>query len=203
MSGLRIIAGQYKGRILKTLPGANTRPTSDRVREAWASTMTSMLPQGFAGAHVLDAFGGSGALGLEAISRGAATAILCENNPAAQNIIKNNLASLGVGAPQVQLVRSDIFAKRTHKILGEMLSFDAIFLDPPYITAAADIARLLNNIILESVLKDRTLISYERKNTAKNAVECTDKTLDKLVEGLQLVSQNIYSDTKIEYYFYQ
>src|SRR5690349_20918096 len=100
MPAMRVIAGRYGGRRLQAPPGDATRPTSDRVREA----LFSILGDRVEGARVLDLFAGSGALGLEALSRGAASATFVDSAPAAIRAVKANLAALGAEA---EVVRAD------------------------------------------------------------------------------------------------
>jgi 16S rRNA (guanine966-N2)-methyltransferase len=107
-----------------------TRPTTDRVREAWMSIGAAHLP----GARVLDLFAGSGALGLEALSRGAAHAVFVENAPRSLRALHANLAALGAG-PRAEVVRGD--ALRYVAGLAPR-SFDLAFADPPYGTGAAE-----------------------------------------------------------------
>lgn len=125
---MRVIAGRWGGRRLQAPPGAATRPTSDRVREA----LFSVLGERVAGARVLDLFAGSGALGLEALSRGAARATFVDSAPAALKAVRANLAALGAEA---EVRRSD--ARRF--LVGASAArseYDLIFLDPPYRLAA-------------------------------------------------------------------
>jgi 16S rRNA (guanine966-N2)-methyltransferase len=121
---MRIVAGEWGGRRIQAPPGRATRPTTDRVREAWMSAVAAELP----GARVLDLFAGSGALGLEALSRGAASATFVENAPAALMALSANLASLGAGG-RAQVVRTD--AVRFVEALPAG-AFDVAFADPPY-----------------------------------------------------------------------
>ena len=121
---MRIIAGRFRGRPLQAPLGQATRPTADRVREALFSMLASRLGS-FEGLRVADLYAGSGALGLEAISRGAAHATFVEKDPKAQAAIKANAAKLGiteqvrtVGGSALSLPRSD--------------GFDLVFADPPY-----------------------------------------------------------------------
>lgn len=121
---MRIIAGQFRGRPLETPTGASTRPTADRVREALFSMLASRLGS-FEGLRVADLYAGSGALGFEALSRGAAHATYVENASKARSAIKANAAKLGLG-------------DRTRIVGGSALTlprsepFDLIFADPPY-----------------------------------------------------------------------
>ena len=121
---MRIIAGEWRGRTLEAPPGIGTRPTADRVRETLFSMLTSRLGS-FEELRVADLFAGSGALGLEALSRGAASATFVENNAQALAAMKRNVAKLGaedrvriLGGSALALQRSD--------------PFDLILADPPY-----------------------------------------------------------------------
>jgi 16S rRNA (guanine966-N2)-methyltransferase len=121
---MRIIAGQWRGRSLEAPAGQATRPTADRVRETLFSMLASRLGS-FEDLRVADLFAGSGALGLEALSRGAASAAFVENDGQAVAVIKRNAAKLGA-EPRVQLLGGSAHA------LPRMEPFDLIFADPPY-----------------------------------------------------------------------
>lgn len=121
---MRIIAGQFRGRILDAPPGLATRPTADRVREALFSMLLSRIGS-FEGLRVADLYAGSGALGLEAISRGAAHATFVESGPRASRAIKHNAERLGV------LDRVRVFGGSA-TALPPSGPFDLIFADPPY-----------------------------------------------------------------------
>ena len=132
---LRIIAGEFKGRRLKTPAGRTVRPTGDRVKEAWFSILQQSIPD----ARVLDLFAGSGALGFEALSRGAVAVDFVEQQQASLAAIRDNAASLSV-QPRVTIHRSDAmrFAERL-----QPGAYDVAFADPPYAgDEAADLARL-------------------------------------------------------------
>jgi len=129
---MRVIAGTFGGRRLKAPPGRSTRPTSDRVREA----LFSMLGE-IGGGRVLDLFAGSGALGIEALSRGAAHAVFVERDARAAVILRANLDALGIGPDSAELRRGEALAAlRTARERGE--HYDLVLIDPPY----ADAARL-------------------------------------------------------------
>ncbi|HEX6558902.1 MAG TPA: 16S rRNA (guanine(966)-N(2))-methyltransferase RsmD [Longimicrobiales bacterium] len=122
---MRIIAGTWRGRIIDAPPGRKTRPTSDRVREAWMSAIQTEIPD----SNVLDLFAGSGALGIEALSRGARHVTFVERAAPAIRTLKANLAKLGVAGAQITIVRADAleFALALHE-----LEFDLALADPPY-----------------------------------------------------------------------
>lgn len=121
---MRIIAGKWRGRRIHAPDDERVRPTADRVREAWMSIVAPWIPE----ARVLDLFAGSGALGLEALSRGAAEAHFVESSPASLRRIRENAASLGAGAEAV-VHRSDALRYVEHL---EAHAFDVAFADPPY-----------------------------------------------------------------------
>jgi 16S rRNA (guanine966-N2)-methyltransferase len=122
---MRVVAGVYRGRRLSAPPGDATRPTSDRVREALFSILGPSVVEG---ARVLDLFAGSGALAIEALSRGAVSADLVDAHPAAIRAIRGNLERLGAEA---RVHRSDALQwLRTASRTGAQ--YDLVFLDPPY-----------------------------------------------------------------------
>lgn len=105
---MRIIAGEFKGRIIESPNEKTTRPTTDRVRESIFSSIYSRLPE-LAAVDVLDAFAGSGALGIEALSRGARSCTFIERDRAARDVLERNLASLSLKAPRVRVIVADSF----------------------------------------------------------------------------------------------
>lgn len=122
---MRIIAGDWRGRRLEAPPGETTRPTSDRARETLFSMLTSRLGT-FDGLAVVDLYAGTGALGLEALSRGAAEACFIESDRAALQAIKANIAALGAGA------RTTVVPRGAEAPGAAPRQFDIAFLDPPY-----------------------------------------------------------------------
>ena len=128
---MRIVGGQFKGRVLATPAGRDTRPTSDRAREAVFNILAhAPWSPGIASRRVLELFAGSGALGLEAMSRGAAFALFVETDAAARGAIRDNIESLGLfGTTRIhRRDATDLGVKPAG--LGE--PFDLVFLDPPY-----------------------------------------------------------------------
>src|SRR5918999_4707697 len=126
---MRVIAGRYGGRRLQAPPGAATRPTSDRVREALFSVLGGRVD----GANVLDLFAGSGALGIEALSRGAAEATFVDSAPAAARAVRANLEALGLEA-EVHRADARAFLRAARKGGRQ---YDLVLIDPPYRRAAA------------------------------------------------------------------
>ena len=122
---MRIIAGRWRGRIIDAPPGRKTRPTSDRVREAWMSAMQTEI----AGSNALDLFAGSGALGLELLSRGAEHVTFVERANPALRILKANAGKLHVADREYTLVRADAVE---YAAALPALAFDLAVADPPY-----------------------------------------------------------------------
>lgn len=126
---MRIIAGEWRGRRIAAPKGDAVRPTLDRVREAWMSMVHTSLP----GARVLDLFAGSGALGLEALSRGAASVDFLENDPAAFGVLRENIALLGAGDRCVAHRENALkFVLKASEGSSEGPVYDVAFADPPY-----------------------------------------------------------------------
>ena len=121
---MRIVAGHLGGRRIAAPPGTDTRPTSDRVREALFSALGPLDPE----TRVLDLFAGSGALAIEALSRGAGSAVLVEQDARAVKVVRDNLSALDLDA--VVRRRDALAALRDAREAGE--SYDLVFLDPPY-----------------------------------------------------------------------
>lgn len=187
---MRIIAGEFKGRPLKAPKGEMTRPTTDRVREALMSTIISLRGGDLRDCSVLDAFAGSGALGLESLSRGAKEVMFYEKAASAMIVLKSNLASLKISASDYALFQADIFK---HPPRNMTKAFDLIFLDPPYHTEAHAVVELLEDLRASNAIDANTLISYEH---AKNA----DTKVDDALAGStwKIVSHKSYGDSSID-----
>ena len=121
---VRIIGGRWRGTRLPVADSAGLRPTSDRARETLFNWLQPVLP----GARVLDLFAGSGALGIEALSRGAAQALLVERDPALATALEDSLRRLDAG-PAARIVRADALSFLRLPVHGR---FDVVFLDPPF-----------------------------------------------------------------------
>lgn len=126
---MRIVGGSLRGRRIAVPSGRSVRPTSDRAREAVFNILAHGMGVDFHGARVLDLFAGSGAYGLEALSRGAASAVLIDNAAPSLEIIRTNVENLEV-ADRARIVRAD--AARLTNGAGIPGPFDLVFLDPPY-----------------------------------------------------------------------
>lgn len=154
---MRIIAGEKRSRRLVTLEGSDTRPTADRVKEA----LFSILQPRLYGARVLDLYAGSGALALEALSRGADSAVLCDISPAACAVIRRNIEALEYGNRARLVSRGDSAAMAL--LEKEGASFDLIFLDPPY---RMDMSPVCRRLCEGGLLKaDGLIVAEHRKET--------------------------------------
>jgi 16S rRNA (guanine966-N2)-methyltransferase len=154
----RIVAGAAGGRRLAVPAGRGTRPTADRTREGLFATVGALRGT-LAGARVLDLYAGSGAVGLEALSRGAADALLVEADPRAARVIRGNIET--VGLPGAQLL-----ADRVERVLGRGLGGhsprDLVFADPPYLAPAAEVQRVLAALRDRGWLAPGALVAVER-----------------------------------------
>ncbi|HLB32999.1 MAG: 16S rRNA (guanine(966)-N(2))-methyltransferase RsmD [Verrucomicrobia bacterium RIFCSPHIGHO2_12_FULL_41_10] len=177
---MRIIAGSAKGLFLKTA-AAVTRPTMDRVRAAIFSTLGDSVP----GAHVLDLFAGTGAMGIEALSRGAASALFIDNNAKAAALIKQNLV--------FTKLHGDVSTRDAFSVLNQMPEerlFDLVFADPPYAHNKEDInlaASLLTSASLLKVMAPEALL----------ILECEKKQELPEVDSLEILTDRIYGASRV------
>lgn len=127
---MRVIAGKYKGRPLRSSSGNDIRPTSDRLRETLFNVLTPGSADGLAGTVWLDLFAGTGAVGIEALSRGAGQVYFVETSAPAAKLIEHNLQSLGI-ASGYKILRDNLAAV-LWRLQREHVAADVVFLDPPY-----------------------------------------------------------------------
>ena len=172
---MRIISGQWRGRALVAPKGEATRPTADRTREALFSMLTSRVGS-FEGLAVADLFAGSGALGFEALSRGAASCLFVEQDRAALDAIRANAEKLGV--------RPDIRAASVLALGAVSAPLDLILMDPPYGTAAGSVA--LERLNRLGWVGPATWISIE-----------TAKAEDAAVKGFEIDAERQHGKAKI------
>jgi 16S rRNA (guanine(966)-N(2))-methyltransferase RsmD len=157
---LRIVAGEWRGRTLKSPTWDGLRPTSDRLRE----TLFNILGPSVAGARVLDGYAGTGAIGLEALSRGAAHVTFVERDPRAVKLIEANLAALGGAASKPVIIRAGL-SDAAARLAGEV--FDLIIVDPPYgDTAAADALAALGPLAAAGT---RVVVEHAARHAAPEA----------------------------------
>lgn len=126
---MRVIAGKYRSRPLRSLRGMEIRPTSDRLRESLFNVLTAGQPEALAGSTWLDLFAGTGAVGIEALSRGASLVTFVESAAPAARVVRQNLESLGIQSGFVVL-QGDVL--KALKRLETTQKIDFVFLDPPY-----------------------------------------------------------------------
>ncbi|BAM23049.1 conserved hypothetical protein [Streptococcus intermedius JTH08] len=177
---MRVVAGKYGGRPLKTLAGKTTRPTTDKVKGA----IFNMIGPYFDGGRVLDLYAGSGSLAIEAISRGMASAILVEKDRRAQAIINQNL-KMTREEERFELLKMEA-NQSLERIIGH---FDLVLLDPPY--AKEQIVTDIEKMAERELLSNDALIVCE-----------TDKSVDlpEEIAGLGIWKQKIYGISKVTVY---
>jgi 16S rRNA (guanine966-N2)-methyltransferase len=175
---MRIVGGRLGGRTVHTPRGRATRPTPERVREALFSILAPVD-----GLHVLDLFAGSGALGLEALSRGAASATFVDSSATAIAAVRRNLEELGLEA-EVRRQRAPAFLVAAQKAARQ---YDLVFLDPPYRHATV-LGRELSEA-LEPVLAPGARVVAE-----------SDRRTPLELEGISLLDERRYGDTVIRIY---
>lgn len=181
---MRVIAGAKKGRVLAAVPGAATRPTTDKVKESIFNILGSPYYEGGVG---LDLFAGTGALGIEALSRGMEKMIFIDHHPKAIQVIKENLSKLDL-LQQSEVYKNDAL-RALKAIMKRQLSFNLILLDPPY--ASQKLHQILVSINDHKLLKKDGFIVVE---TAKNT------PLPPQVGTISLWKQHQYGDIEIRLY---
>ncbi len=176
---MRIISGEARGKNISAPAGTKTRPTTERVREAIFSALNPFLQD----AVVLDAFAGSGALGLEAVSRGAKSAVFCDADRQAINVIRKNIAACKFEA------KTRVLVGDTVKNMARLGGFDVVLLDPPY--NRGFIAAVEPLLLKEGFLQPDAIVMLE--TAAKQPELFAD-------ERWQLYKHKVYGDTAV-YYF--
>ena len=176
---MRITGGRLAGRRLE-VPRGDVRPTADRVRESLFARLGSL-----AGKHVLDLFAGSGALGFEALSRGAERIVFADRSPAVLTTVRNNAEKLAVQA-EVELRRGD--AKAVLRRLAGGRPFDLVFLDPPY--ASEGLALALRGLVDAELLAPDALVVAESDRRHPPGP----------IEGLAAIDERRYGDTLITWF---
>ena len=171
---MRVIAGRFGGQTLTAPRGRTTRPTSDRVREALFSILVSVQ-----GARVLDLFAGSGALAIEALSRGAAEATLVDSSAVAIAAIRRNLLAVGVSA-EVRRQRAEAFLEQAR---ADARQYDLVFLDPPY-QRASGLGRQLGKALHPVLAPDARVVTESDRRAP-------------LELDLPLIDERRYGDTLI------
>ncbi|MGP4040413.1 16S rRNA (guanine(966)-N(2))-methyltransferase RsmD [Gracilibacillus sp. D59] len=175
---MRIIAGDFKGNRIQPVPNQLTRPTGDKIKES----LFQMIGPFFDGGICLDLFAGSGALAIEAISRGMNQAILVDKQPKAVSIIHQNVDHLHI-KDRVEIYRNDAF-RALKAIQKRELQFDTIFLDPPYHKMSYD--KLLQSITSADIVKNNGLIICEHD---------PNTIIDDEYKGYYIWKNEVYNNT--------
>ena len=180
---MRIIGGDFKGKKLASLRGSATRPTADRVRESIFNITASIIQD----TAVLDLFAGTGALGLEALSRGAASAVFIDSEIPAVKIIEKNIISCRV-SDRARVIRWDI-RRNLNCLSAAVPVFDLVFMDPPY---HADLTTpALKHLIKQGILKNNAAVIVEHASTVP---------IIPGIAGLKLTDQRIYGKTGVSFF---
>jgi 16S rRNA (guanine966-N2)-methyltransferase len=179
---MRIISGTCRGRKLTPLKGMDIRPTSDRIREAIFNILGPRVRQ----ARVLDLFAGTGALGLEALSRGAAHAVFVDQSHTACDVIRQNIDRCRF-MEQATLIRQDLFSPWSDPVMASRC-FDLIFLDPPY--GRNYVVKTLELPQFSALLSENGIIIAEHD---------TRETLSPALTGLDIFRQKKYSRTTVSF----
>lgn len=157
---MRVIAGQYRRRTLRSLPGLEIRPTADRLRETLFNVLCAGNPTALADSTWFDLYAGTGAVGIEALSRGARMVHFVESSKAAAEVIAGNLKSLGI-ASGFQIVKVE-----TGKALGQLETLgsvaDLVFLDPPY-SMQDEYTKTLAALAESKLLRERSIVIAEHE----------------------------------------
>ncbi len=177
---MRVIAGEAKGRRLRTAPSRKVRPSADRLKEALFAT----LGAGIAGKTVLDLFAGSGSLGIEALSRGAAHATFVESYHEAASMIRANLQATGLGD------RATVVPSTAEQFLSSLVGrpFDVVLMDPPYATGVP--SRLLEEMVTRGVVHRDSLVVVEMSSRVEKGL---------LHPGFEEADERRYGDSTLLY----
>lgn len=190
---MRIVGGAWRGRQLETLSGRDvTRPTTDRMREAFASMLLSAFDLDLSDVSLLDAFAGSGALGLEMLSRGARHATFIERDRAALACLEKNVRALDGEGRRTRVLRGDAFrlAGRAH-LAGA--PYALVLLDPPYATSVEQVEALVRSLCTAGNLAPGVIVLYERAREARGME----------LEGARLISTREHGATAVDLMGYE
>ena len=182
---MRVVSGKFGSRPLKAVPGDNTRPTTDKIKESIFNLIGGQLSGGYA----LDLFGGSGALGIEAVSRGADHAVICEKYRPAIETIEKNIAMTKEENSFTILKGDNLKSLAKHKQKHESLRFDWVFIDPPYKKQ-----QIQDNILW---LERNNCLSSEAMIVCESD---SDTVLDQDIGQWHLIKEKSYGLTMIRIY---
>ena len=163
---MRIVGGKWRGRQIEAPEGRGvTRPTTHRTREQIASMILSARGLDLSGDSVLDAFAGSGAMGLELLSRGAARATFVDRDRRAAARVRRSAEALGARTDEFCSIGGDVFALAARGLAGA--PFDVVFLDPPYALAAERVSALVGELLSSGQIAAGAVVVYERAADAE------------------------------------
>jgi 16S rRNA (guanine966-N2)-methyltransferase len=181
---MRIIAGKYRGRKIERPASFSVRPTKDRIREAVFNFLGVFPPR----TRVLDLFAGSGAYGLEALSRGAEEVLFVDNDPVCCNTIRSNISSLGIGRGGCGIKKLDVFSAMS-SLASSGNRFEVVFADPPYNTGLAKKALIMTNRY--DILNPSGLLIIEHNTEESPGIGAG---------GVNLFKQKTYKDITVSYF---
>ncbi|MGB3813267.1 MAG: 16S rRNA (guanine(966)-N(2))-methyltransferase RsmD [Shinella sp.] len=184
---MRIVGGEFRGRPLATPKSDDIRPTTDRTRESLFNILSHAYPQALDGTRVLDLFAGTGAVGLEAMSRGARAALFIEQSVEGRGLLHANIETLGV-IGRAKIFRRDATALGS---VGTMEPFDFLFADPPYAKGLGE--RALDAAARGGWLNDGALAILEERADIQPAA----------VDGFDLIEVRTFGDTRMHFYRYR
>lgn len=182
---MRVIAGLFKGRILERIETQSIRPTSDRVKEA----MFSILGDKVINCSFLDLFAGSGSVGIEAYSRGAAEVVFIDSNKDSIKVLRNNLVKIGL-KEGIEVYNTD-YSNAISKLASRRKIFDIIFLDPPY-------KQNISFDAIKKIFKNNILSSYGIIIIEQNVKEFTNEE----IYTYKLIKKKIYGNTQLSFYVF-
>lgn len=185
---MRIVAGDWRGRRIEEPRGRDvTRPTTDRVREACASIADSALEDGLEGARVLDAFSGSGAMGIEMLSRHAASCAFFDIDRGAAALVRRNLETLGANRACWRVTCGDVLA---HAARGRipLAPYDLVLIDPPYMLGPEPAETLLRSLAEHELLAPGAIALFEHRSDMPGARP----------DGFELLREKRYGSTTID-----
>lgn len=176
---MRIISGKYRGRILVSPKDNNVRPTSDMIKESVFNIIQDKVPF----SRFLDLFAGSGAIGIEALSRGAEETVFCDKSKESLKIVKTNLALINENATVLNMDYSEALKRLKGK------KFDIVYLDPPFNNT--DIAGIVGEIDSNGILDTDGIIIYESLHSKENKPD---------IENYELIKSKVYGTVDIDFY---
>ncbi|MGI6032906.1 MAG: 16S rRNA (guanine(966)-N(2))-methyltransferase RsmD [Coriobacteriales bacterium] len=195
---MRIVAGEFKGRVIEAPAGSGTRPTTDRVRESIFSSVYSRKPD-LSSTDVLDAFAGSGGLGIEALSRGAMSCTFFERDVSARAVLEKNLSNLRLGHPRACVEGADVLiAAKNDMVHAPSGTFGLVLLDPPYALEPKEVLAFLGTLAGVGCLEEGCTIVYEHALANRDVLSLLVEKGD----PFKLTGQKKYGKISVSYLKY-